>query len=798
MKCLGLSSLERTIAQQRSRIRHLSNGDANTKYFHVLARGKKKRTFIQELHHEGHTVVSHDDKLEMLQGYFEQIFGVAPSRQRVINLEVLGFCPLDLSSLEEPFSEAEVLSAIKELPADRAPGPDGFTGAFYKASWSYIKADLLAALNAFHSGYSHGFDKLNNGLIVLLPKKQLATGPGDFRPIAMIHSFGKLVSKILAMRLAPVMHRLVASNQTAYIKKRSILDGYKFVQGAMTLICRKKIPKMLLKLDISKAFDSLAWSFLLEVLRSIGFGSRWRNWISILLSSASSKILVNGVPGQAISHMRGVHQGDSLSPILFVLAMEVLNSLFRRASTAGVLVPAEPPAVMNQCCLYADDVILFMSPTVQEANAVKELLGLFSDVAGLKINLSKSSVSPIFECTVSELPVTYLGLPLHYKKLPKACTQVLIDKVANRLPAWQGSLMARSGRLVWIKSVMLAVPIYAMMANALPPWARREIMAICRRFFWAGADSSVRGKCAVNWPAVARPFEHGGLGVLDLRLMGFALSDLLILLCPSGSGFSVAQATRHWSSLPLNIAPEVRCLFDASTHWVIGNGESTLFWVDKWIDDKSIGDLAPALLSLVAKRTHSTQTVARGLSDGQWIRELTGALSVQAIVQYLRLWERLHMVSLQHAVQDRLIWCWSQNGEFLVRSAYLAMHAGSLSFPRLSLIWKTWAPLRVKIFLWLAWRRRHWTGDRRRRHGLEARLECFLCDAAEESGDHLFFRCSFTVDVWHAVLNALGLACPSPAGCEGILDWWDRIRELWPSDLRRGGDSLFALVTWQV
>ena len=81
------------------------------------------------------------------------------------------------------------------------------------------------------------------------------------------------------------------------IKKRSILDGYKFVQGAMTLIRRKKIPKMLLKLDISKAFDSLAWSFLLEVLRSLGFGSRWRNWISVLLSSATSKILVNGVPG---------------------------------------------------------------------------------------------------------------------------------------------------------------------------------------------------------------------------------------------------------------------------------------------------------------------------------------------------------------------------------------------------------------------------------------------------------------------------------------------------------------------
>ncbi|WVZ87246.1 hypothetical protein U9M48_033916 [Paspalum notatum var. saurae] len=102
---------------------------------------------------------------------------------------------MDLSSLEEPFTEEEVLSAIKELPVDRALGPDGFTGAFYKANWSFIKADVLAALNDFHAGYGRGFDKLNNGLIVLLPKKQMAAEPGDFRAIATIHSFGKLVTK---------------------------------------------------------------------------------------------------------------------------------------------------------------------------------------------------------------------------------------------------------------------------------------------------------------------------------------------------------------------------------------------------------------------------------------------------------------------------------------------------------------------------------------------------------------------------------------------------------------------------
>ena len=160
----------------------------------------------------------------------------------------------------------------------------------------------------------------------------------------MVHSFGKLVSKLLAIRLAPQLPNLVANNQTAFVRGRALHDSYKFVQAASVLFRKKNIPTAMLKIDISKAFDTISWKFLLEVLQALGFGQRWRDWVAILLASASSCLLLNSPPGPKIAHRRGVRQGDSLSPMLFILAMDALNRLVAAAGRRGVLsMPREAP-----------------------------------------------------------------------------------------------------------------------------------------------------------------------------------------------------------------------------------------------------------------------------------------------------------------------------------------------------------------------------------------------------------------------------------------------------------------------
>jgi hypothetical protein len=152
------------------------------------------------------------------------------------------------------------------MPPDKAPGPDGFTGAFFRACWEIIKVDVMAAMHSLFTLNSQGFEMMNSANIVLLSKKLEASRVTDFRPISLIHSIAKIFSKLLANRLAPHLNSMLSNCQSAFIKKKSIHDNFLYVQGTVRKLDKLKLPALFMKLDIHKAFDTVNWGYLLEVL----------------------------------------------------------------------------------------------------------------------------------------------------------------------------------------------------------------------------------------------------------------------------------------------------------------------------------------------------------------------------------------------------------------------------------------------------------------------------------------------------------------------------------------------------
>jgi hypothetical protein len=160
--------------------------------FHSHARYRKKKNFIAKLQTNDQVLTGHEEKAQVVWEFYATLLGTREDRSCTLDLEALGIPHHDLSSLDAPISEEEVLKTIKHLPNDKALGPDGFTGRFYKACWQTIKNDVMTAISTVWRRDFRNSCLLNSAFITLLPKKEDADCVGDFWPISLVHSFTKL------------------------------------------------------------------------------------------------------------------------------------------------------------------------------------------------------------------------------------------------------------------------------------------------------------------------------------------------------------------------------------------------------------------------------------------------------------------------------------------------------------------------------------------------------------------------------------------------------------------------------
>ncbi|XP_071676990.1 uncharacterized protein [Lolium perenne] len=494
--------------------------------------------------------------------HFEGLLGTSVDRQHSLDLDFLDTHSEDLSELEAVFTEDEIWEAIRRLPVGKAPGPDGFTAEFLQKCWGVVKGDFMAAFDKLFTLCGRGFQGLNQALLILLPKRPDVDALGDYRPISLIHIFAKLVAKALATRLAPRMELLVDRNQCAFIRKRCIHDNFMLVQQTARFLHREKEPRVMLKLDIARAFDSVSWG---------------------------------------------------------------LRTNFAKCSVSPI------------ACSEAED----------------------------------AGAAELMECQLAPFPVRYLGIPLSIRRLTTAAFQPLLDRLADKLPTWRASMMPRAGRLALIRSVLEAIPLHQLMVLSLDKKALKQVNKILRGFLWAGRADANGGHCHVNWARVCRPLRLGGLGIPDLARTAISLRVRWIWRLHT-------DHLRPWRGLDMHFSKTELDVFAASTYMVVGNGESALFWEDRWLDGRSIKVMAPEVYALVPKRRRKVRIVREALVERTWIPDIAGAPSALAMWQYVQLWGRLRDTQLSWD-PDRLVWRWTTDGQYSAGSCYDTLFQGQSS-----------------------------------------------------------------------------------------------------------------------
>ncbi|GKB68891.1 RNA-directed DNA polymerase, eukaryota, reverse transcriptase zinc-binding domain protein [Tanacetum coccineum] len=387
--------------------------------------------------------------------------GDAPKSVRpMLNMEF----PHHLNSMQQLDLEAEVSNeeikkAVWDCGVDKSPGPDGFTFGFYKRFWSLIEKDVLAAVKYFFH-YSRIPKGCNSSFIALIPKTPEAKMVKDFRPISLIGSLYKIIAKILANRLVVVLGDIVNEVQSAFVADRQILDG-PFILNEVLQWCKlKKKHSFILKIDFEKAYDSVRWDYLDDVLRKFGFGEKWCGWIQECLRSSWGSVLVNGSPTEEFQFFKGLKQGDPLSPFIFILVMESLHISFKRVVDAGMFNGIVLNSVMHLSHMfYADDAVFMGQWSTKNIDTIIYVLKCFHRASGLSINLSKSKLLGVvvsedrvvqaanrIGCGVLKAPFAYLGSKVGGNMSRIKSWDEIVDKMVDRFSKWKMKTLSIGGK----------------------------------------------------------------------------------------------------------------------------------------------------------------------------------------------------------------------------------------------------------------------------------------------------------------------------------------------------------------
>jgi hypothetical protein len=374
----GLLSNQRSYWKQRGQIKWATLGDAGTKFFHANATSKHRHNSILSLSSDnGMVAFSHKDKEEVLFQAFKDRLGTSQPTSMVFNLSELLQPANNLSTLELPFSRGEIDQIIRNLPTNKSPDPDGFNTDFVRKCWPVLALDFYELCDKFYER-SICLESSNGSYVTLIPKLSSPISVGDYRPISLLNTSMKILTKLLANRLQLVITNLVHQNQYGFLKARTIQDCLAWAFEYIS-ICHKSGKEMvILKLDFEKAFDKLEHAAIIDILRHKGFGDRWLHWISLIPGSDTSQVLLNGVPGRRFHCRRGVRQGDPLFPFLFVLAANLLQSIINKAKDYGIIKLPIPLSCGSDFPIiqYADDTILILEACPRQLFFLKAMLNL--------------------------------------------------------------------------------------------------------------------------------------------------------------------------------------------------------------------------------------------------------------------------------------------------------------------------------------------------------------------------------------------------------------------------------------
>ncbi|VFQ94486.1 unnamed protein product, partial [Cuscuta campestris] len=451
-----LLDAELAFYQQKAKCDFLMNSDRCTSYFHsIVKKNRRKNTVGFLVREDGSKTTSKNEVASIFVDYFTTLFGTT-SLVEPFELEILTAGTRVPSSAQSTLlasvTPEEVREAVFDIGNDKAPGPDGYTAAFFKDQWATMG--------------------------------------------------------------------------------RSLVDNFLLAQHLIRdYAVKRSTPSCLIKLDITKAYDTVSWSFLQDVMHGLGFPPKFVSLIMECVSSASSSIMVNGDSHGFFPSQRGLRKGDPMAPTLFLFCIEYFSRLLNKRAKEGGFNYHKVCATLGITHLaFADDLMLFSRGDFHFVQLLMDVLDHFSRVSCLTLNPTKSNIFlagkyrdvsqnilDLASFPHGQLPVRYLGLPLASQRISESDFAPLFKTVDGFLSKWSTLKLSYARRLELIRAVVQGVQSFLHQAFPVQKYVLDRITSMCREFLWGSKLAKVA------WVDICKPKVEGGLGLKDANTWNNAL-----------------------------------------------------------------------------------------------------------------------------------------------------------------------------------------------------------------------------------------------------------------------------------
>ena len=501
----NINAIKTEGARIRSKAIYVEHNEKNSKFFINLEKKNACIKNITRLKLENDTeVIDTNSILDELSKFYQNLYG--PNKydtnyeKYFFQNQIPKISDGDTYLCDELITIDECTKALLSMKPNKSPGTDGLTVEFYRYFWNDIKALVYdSILSAFDSEILSFEQK--RGVLRLIPKKgKDLTLIKNWRPISLLNTDYKLLTRILSSRLQKVLPSVISKDQSGYLKGRNIGINIRSIFDVIESAENNDSSTLLAFLDFEKAFDKLNWIFLQKTLQSFGFGQSFRKWVKIIYTDIESCIINNGATSQYFKLKSGIRQGCPLSALLFILCVEILAIEIKNNDKIQGINIGNTTFKITQ---LADDTTLFL----KDIDSLQEALQLmihFEKLSGLKLNDTKTEIFQVgpplttnyslFKLKWEKERIYALGT-WFYKDKNKSILETFegrLKLISNILDIWSHRNLTWIGKITVIKTLCISRINYAICNIETPEWFLKQTKDLLEKFLWSSKPARVK------------------------------------------------------------------------------------------------------------------------------------------------------------------------------------------------------------------------------------------------------------------------------------------------------------------